>query len=52
MARSPLEIVELLDESFNRCDIGAVLDSYEDGRLWWLNRAGSPQVNSNCAARL
>ena len=30
MARSPLEIVELLDEAFNRGDIEAVLDFYED----------------------
>jgi uncharacterized protein (TIGR02246 family) len=31
MARSPLEIVELLDEAFNRGDIEAVLNFYEDG---------------------
>lgn len=31
MAKSPLEIVELLDEAFNRGDIEAVLDFYEDG---------------------
>ena len=29
-ARSPLEAVELLDEAFNRGDLEAVLDFYED----------------------
>lgn len=31
IARTPLEAVELLDEAFNRGDIEAVLDFYEDG---------------------
>ncbi len=33
IARSPLEAVELLDEAFNRGDIEAVLDFYEDGAV-------------------
>lgn len=33
MAKSPLEAVELLDEAFNRGDIEAVLDCYEDGAV-------------------
>jgi uncharacterized protein (TIGR02246 family) len=32
-ARNPLEAVELLDEAFNRGDIDAVLDFYEDGAV-------------------
>ncbi|HEX8650391.1 MAG TPA: DUF4440 domain-containing protein [Pyrinomonadaceae bacterium] len=31
IARTPLEAVELLDEAFNRGDLEAVLDFYEDG---------------------
>lgn len=31
IARTPLEAVELLDEAFNRGDIEAVLEFYEDG---------------------
>ena len=33
IAPSPLEVVELLDEAFNRGDIEAVLDFYEDGAV-------------------
>jgi uncharacterized protein (TIGR02246 family) len=33
IARSPLEAVELLDEAFNRGDIEAVLEFYEDGAV-------------------
>lgn len=31
VGRTPLEAVELLDEAFNRGDLEAVLDFYEDG---------------------
>ena len=31
IARSPLEAIELLDEAFNRGDLEAILDFYEDG---------------------
>jgi uncharacterized protein (TIGR02246 family) len=31
IARSPLEAIELLDEAFNRGDLEAMLDFYEDG---------------------
>jgi len=34
LARSPLEAVEELDEAFNRGDIEAVLNFYEDGPRW------------------
>jgi ketosteroid isomerase-like protein len=30
---SPLKVVELLDEAFNRGDIEAILDFYEDGAI-------------------
>lgn len=32
-ARTPLETIELLDEAFNRSDLEAVLDFYEDGAV-------------------
>jgi uncharacterized protein (TIGR02246 family) len=48
MARSPLEVVELLDEAFNRGDIEAVLDFYEDGATMVVEpgrlAAGKPEL--------
>jgi uncharacterized protein (TIGR02246 family) len=35
-ARSPLELVELLDEAFDRGDIEAILDFYEEGAVMVL----------------
>lgn len=30
----PLRMIELLDEAFNRSDIEAMLDFYEEGQEW------------------